>query len=138
MAISNGIIQYLESENIPALIKWPNDIYIHRKKIAGILIENSLNRNIIEYSVVGIGLNVNQEIFQSDAPNPTSMILETESVSDINNVFDKLLLVLENQLKILYNKKLEFIKNQLFTLPMISLLKVQLQMLKKPESLLSD
>lgn len=54
-------------------IKWPNDIYYEDKKISGILIENSLIGTTIERSVVGIGLNVNQEEFHSDAPNPVSM-----------------------------------------------------------------
>lgn len=55
-------------------IKWPNDIYVGDKKIAGILIENSLRGVAIGHSVVGIGLNVNQRQFLSDAPNPVSMV----------------------------------------------------------------
>lgn len=55
-------------------IKWPNDIYVGDKKIAGILIENSLRGVAIGHSVVGIGLNVNQRRFFSDAPNPVSMV----------------------------------------------------------------
>jgi len=53
-------------------VKWPNDIYWNDKKIAGILIENSLQGNKVK-SVVGIGLNVNQRIFRSAAPNPVSL-----------------------------------------------------------------
>lgn len=55
-------------------VKWPNDIYVGDRKIAGILIENSLSGSGIERSIAGIGLNVNQRIFVSDAPNPTSII----------------------------------------------------------------
>ena len=54
-------------------IKWPNDIYIGDKKLAGILIENNLRRTKIYESIVGIGLNVNQTTFLSDAPNPISL-----------------------------------------------------------------
>lgn len=54
-------------------IKWPNDIYVGQEKIAGILIENILNGSQINYSVVGIGLNVNQTEFISGAGNPTSL-----------------------------------------------------------------
>lgn len=54
-------------------IKWPNDIYYRDKKICGILIENTLSGAGIERSVVGIGINVNQDKFLSDAPNPVSM-----------------------------------------------------------------
>lgn len=55
-------------------IKWPNDIYVGDKKIAGILIENSLVGPMIGRSIVGIGINVNQRRFLSDAPNPVSMV----------------------------------------------------------------
>jgi len=54
-------------------IKWPNDIYYEDKKIAGILIENAIIGNEIKYSIAGIGLNVNQTDFHSDAPNPISL-----------------------------------------------------------------
>ncbi|MDL2243791.1 biotin--[acetyl-CoA-carboxylase] ligase [Bacteroidales bacterium OttesenSCG-928-J19] len=54
-------------------VKWPNDIYYRDEKLAGILIENEIQGQTIVRSVIGIGLNVNQEIFRSDAPNPTSL-----------------------------------------------------------------
>lgn len=55
-------------------IKWPNDIYWKDRKIGGMLIENTLCGKSIESSIVGIGLNINQEEFKSDAPNPVSLI----------------------------------------------------------------
>jgi len=58
-----------------AYIKWPNDIYVEEKKIAGILIENTLREKNISSSVIGIGLNVNQVDFSSDLPNPSSLKL---------------------------------------------------------------
>ncbi len=54
-------------------IKWPNDIYVGEKKICGMLIENRLQGSIIKDSIIGIGLNVNQTTFLSDAPNPVSI-----------------------------------------------------------------
>ena len=54
-------------------IKWPNDIYVGDKKICGVLIENRLHGRRIADCVVGIGLNVNQTEFLSDAPNPVSL-----------------------------------------------------------------
>lgn len=54
-------------------IKWPNDIYWREKKICGILIENNLSGYCIGRSIAGIGVNINQEIFRSDAPNPVSL-----------------------------------------------------------------
>lgn len=56
-------------------IKWPNDIYVGDEKIAGILIQNSISGSHLRTSVVGIGLNVNQTHFTSNAPNPTSFKL---------------------------------------------------------------
>ena len=75
--VSLGIIDVLRvlnpDVNSAFSIKWPNDIYLHDKKLGGILIENTLQGRIINASVVGIGLNINQEQFDSDAPNPVSL-----------------------------------------------------------------
>ncbi|MDR2520430.1 MAG: biotin--[acetyl-CoA-carboxylase] ligase [Bacteroidales bacterium OttesenSCG-928-I14] len=54
-------------------IKWPNDIYFKNKKIAGILIENEVICGKIIHSIIGIGVNVNQQTFESNAPNPVSL-----------------------------------------------------------------
>ena len=54
-------------------IKWPNDIYVGDRKICGMLIENRLQGSVIKDSIIGIGLNVNQRVFTSDAPNPVSL-----------------------------------------------------------------
>ncbi len=55
-------------------IKWPNDIFIIKHKIAGILIENKIIGNCLDVSVVGIGVNINQSIFDQKTPHPMSMI----------------------------------------------------------------
>ena len=54
-------------------IKWPNDIYYGDKKLVGILIENSLSGSMVDHTIVGIGVNVNQTEWLSNAPNPMSM-----------------------------------------------------------------
>ncbi len=54
-------------------VKWPNDIYFADSKVAGILIENDLLGSRVRSSVIGIGINVNQRHFVSDAPNPRSL-----------------------------------------------------------------
>lgn len=54
-------------------IKWPNDIYWKNKKLCGILIENSLIGSNIKESIIGIGININQTKFESNAPNPISL-----------------------------------------------------------------
>lgn len=66
-------------------VKWPNDIYYGDKKIAGILIETDLMGGRIRNAIIGIGININQRTFFSDAPNPISLfqILGKESNRDV-------------------------------------------------------
>lgn len=71
--VSVAIKQTLDKYADGFSIKWPNDIYWNEKKIAGILIENSLQAGKIKWMIIGVGLNVNQEIFESNAPNPVSL-----------------------------------------------------------------
>lgn len=71
-------------------IKWPNDIYYGDKKVAGILVENAIIGNEIKYSIAGIGLNVNQVEWQSDAPNPVSLKQITGRTYDIDALMQKL------------------------------------------------
>lgn len=54
-------------------IKWPNDIYYDDFKLSGTLIENTFSGAHLDYSIAGIGLNVNQTTFRSNAPNPISL-----------------------------------------------------------------
>ena len=77
MAISLGICDFLMRYIPVCTIKWPNDIYVNNDKIAGILIENSILGNQIVNTVAGIGLNINQKNFLSDAPNPVSLRILT-------------------------------------------------------------
>lgn len=58
-------------------IKWPNDMYVQGNKIAGILMENSLSRNAVQQSIIGVGLNVNQTEFDASIPNPVSLRMLT-------------------------------------------------------------
>ena len=70
-----SLIEFLHEYGIKAKIKYPNDIYVGEKKICGTLIENSLKSNRFSWSIIGIGLNVNQVEFDTSLPNPTSMRL---------------------------------------------------------------
>lgn len=64
-----------ESRDTFVRIKWPNDLYLGNRKTAGILIQNTLSNNHLQTSIIGIGLNVNQIVFHSEIPNPTSLAL---------------------------------------------------------------
>jgi BirA family biotin operon repressor/biotin-[acetyl-CoA-carboxylase] ligase len=92
-AISLGIFDFLQTE-LPQndiSIKWPNDIYIGDKKACGILIQNSVTGKLLNNAVVGIGLNVNQTHFVSDAPNPVSMKMLTGCDYNLDELLLKLL-----------------------------------------------
>lgn len=81
------IAEWLSYEQRPMLsIKWPNDIYIGNRKIAGILVENSLSGTKIQHSIAGIGINVNQEQWVSGAPNPVSIKQLTGVKADIDAI----------------------------------------------------
>lgn len=71
--VSLAVVKFLKTLNIEAQIKWPNDIYVKNKKIAGILIENNIIKDKIKSSIIGIGLNLNQEKFDVEIPNPISV-----------------------------------------------------------------
>ena len=73
--VSVALIDLLAKLNVHAEIKWPNDIYVNSKKIAGVLIENQLSGSFVKSTIIGIGLNVNQENFGD--LNATSIHLET-------------------------------------------------------------
>ena len=78
-------------------VKWPNDIYINKKKVVGILIQNSLAHKTINASVIGIGINVNQTQFSPDLPNPGSMKLFTNQDYDLDALIPELCYYIEKR-----------------------------------------
>ena len=88
VAIVDFLRRYLPGETVS--VKWPNDIYVGDRKICGILIENTLAGSRLEYSIVGIGLNVNQERFLSDAPNPCSITNFTGEKYPVDSLLEEL------------------------------------------------
>ncbi|HEY9168164.1 MAG TPA: biotin--[acetyl-CoA-carboxylase] ligase [Lutibacter sp.] len=74
MAVSLGLLAAVRSHiSSPLFVKWPNDILADKDKLAGILIENIISGNLIKQTVIGIGLNVNQEQFPATIGNITSL-----------------------------------------------------------------
>lgn len=72
-AVSLSLLDVLAGYTSDLSVKWPNDLYHQNKKIAGILIENQVQGARLTSSLVGIGINLNQENFYSNAPNPISL-----------------------------------------------------------------
>ncbi len=89
--VSIALLWILKELSIESKIKWPNDIYVGDKKIAGILIENKIMGNTLSESIVGIGLNVNQQEFLSGAKNPVSIKDILNKDVDINDTLENLL-----------------------------------------------
>ena len=90
-AVSQGIFKALQAFDVPRLkVKWPNDIMSGSSKLAGILIENSLVSDRITHSIVGIGLNVNQEEFPPYLPDAVSMKQRTKNHYNLNAVLEAL------------------------------------------------
>jgi BirA family biotin operon repressor/biotin-[acetyl-CoA-carboxylase] ligase len=106
MIISLGICDFLH-ELVPLVkIKWPNDIYVYNDKIAGILIENSIIGETIESCIAGIGININQEKFSPDIPNPVSLRIITGKETDTGTSLEKLLNCLDKRYKqLLYGER---------------------------------
>ena len=87
-----GIAEWLHQQVQNTSIKWPNDIYIGDKKAGGILIENTIRAENIKHAIIGIGLNINQQTFNADIPNPVSLRQITGEFYDIDHCFEALYL----------------------------------------------
>lgn len=72
-----SVHDFLLSEGIESRIKWPNDIWVGERKICGMLIENILDGTVVRSSIVGIGINLNQDAFDPSLPNPVSLSMLT-------------------------------------------------------------
>ena len=99
LSVIRSVARYLPDERLK--LKWPNDILVDNKKICGILVENSLKGNILEHSVVGIGINLNQQAF--GLPNATSLGILTGKEYDRENFIENLLIDIEHFLLKLKN-----------------------------------
>jgi BirA family biotin operon repressor/biotin-[acetyl-CoA-carboxylase] ligase len=112
MAVSLGICELLDKFIPGSKIKWPNDIYVNNDKIAGILIESTIMGSQIESCVAGIGLNINQTIFLSDAPNPVSLKLLTGKDFNTDELLQDLSVALDKKYKQLLNEDFETIMKE--------------------------
>jgi len=114
-AISLGIYDYLSEYISDVSIKWPNDIYVEDRKIAGILIENDLVGATLKDSIVGIGLNVNQEYFPEDLPNPVSLLQMIEKKLPLKKELRKLCGYLDKRYGMLSKGQIDKINREYHT-----------------------
>ena len=93
----------LEFEDLDLKLKWPNDILSGNSKIGGVLIENIIKGNLIKASIIGIGVNINQEYFEC-LPHASSLFQKTGYKIEIGEVFNSILVFLEIYLDRLSNE----------------------------------
>lgn len=110
--VSLAIKEELDTYTTDISIKWPNDIYWKDKKICGTLIENDLMGRNISQSISGIGINVNQEVFHSSAPNPISLQQITGKQYDIFGILRNIMLGVQSYYERLRNDDTEFIASR--------------------------
>jgi BirA family biotin operon repressor/biotin-[acetyl-CoA-carboxylase] ligase len=109
VAVSLAVVRVLEELEIPKIsIKWPNDIMSDNKKIAGILIENSFKSDNRIESIVGIGLNVNQNNF-SNLPKASSLSVITNLEYDLDLILDKVLFQIKRHCALISTGEISFL-----------------------------
>ena len=110
VAIRDLLAQYLPNP----LIKWPNDIYVNEKKIAGILIHHLIQGEEIKATIAGVGININQIDFDPTLPNPISMALITNQLYDVNQIAHELAEKLDELYGLIINQEWDTIEKQYF------------------------
>ncbi|MGB1040404.1 MAG: biotin--[acetyl-CoA-carboxylase] ligase, partial [Flavobacteriales bacterium] len=113
IAVCNAIHVIVSKRIGDTKIKWPNDILVGNKKICGILIENSIVGDKLGNSIIGIGLNVNQENFE-DNSMATSLKLETNTENSKSEILNQILASLEEQIGLIQLNKIEQRKKYYF------------------------
>ncbi len=94
LALRDALSAYAKSE---VSVKWPNDVYLGARKVAGILIQNQLAGQQVQHSIIGTGVNINQPAFPPELPFATSLYLDTGAPHDLDEVAASYLLALEQR-----------------------------------------
>lgn len=109
--VSLSILDFLKDHKIKdAKIKWPNDIYVRNKKIAGILIQNAISGNHLSKSLVGIGLNINEKDFPKELPNPVSLFQLVQRELLVLEESDHLIRILQKNYQLIKKSPQKIIK----------------------------
>jgi BirA family biotin operon repressor/biotin-[acetyl-CoA-carboxylase] ligase len=108
--VSVSLVNLLKKLKLTAQIKWPNDIYINRNKVAGVLIENQVVNGMVNKSIIGIGLNVNQQSFEGF--NATSLTLESGQSFPLHEVLFSFIHSFNEQWLAFNNQTKQVVKNE--------------------------
>ena len=103
VAIAETLSQFVDDKRL--FIKWPNDIYFGDKKLAGMLIQNTIEGRMMGVSIIGIGLNVNQIEFSKDIPNPISLKMISGQDFDLDNLLNLLVSSIKTKVESLRDKE---------------------------------
>lgn len=103
-AAAASVVNFLAGEGISAWVKWPNDVYVEKKKICGILIEHRIKGKVLKSSIIGIGINLNQTVFDPLVPNPTSVALLTGRKLDINEALERFCGIFARKMELVYSE----------------------------------
>lgn len=103
VAIVETLSQFVDDKRL--FIKWPNDIYFGDKKLAGMLIQNTIEGRMMGVSIIGIGLNVNQIEFSKDIPNPISLKMISGRDFDLDNLLNQLVSSIKTKVESLRDKE---------------------------------
>ena len=103
VAIVETLSQFVDDKRL--FIKWPNDIYFGDKKLAGMLIQNTIEGRMMGVSIIGIGLNVNQIEFSKDIPNPISLKMIFGRDFDLDNLLNQLVSSIKTKVESLRDKE---------------------------------
>ena len=103
VAIAETLSQFVDNKQL--FIKWPNDIYFGDKKLAGMLIQNTIEGRMMGVSIIGIGLNVNQMEFSKDIPNPISLKMISGRDFELDNLLNLLVFNIKTKVESLRYKE---------------------------------
>ncbi|MFO0356395.1 MAG: biotin--[acetyl-CoA-carboxylase] ligase [Sphingobacteriaceae bacterium] len=114
LSVHDLMAELLNSSQFDIKIKWPNDILVNSKKIAGILNENVIGNGLIQHAVIGIGININQIDFE-DLQAATSLKLLSEKTFEPKTILEKLCLCFEKRYLALKNGHYNELLNTYYT-----------------------
>lgn len=128
--VSLAVAEFIEeTTRVEAKVKWPNDILVNERKIAGILIENNLKGSTISSSILGIGINVNQLVFRNFGYVACSLSSLTGKTFDVSLIsymfFQKLDFYYQKMIRKEYHSILEMYSSRLFRLDIPSMYEIK-------------
>lgn len=111
-AVSNAIYRVLDGYGVPRLkVKWPNDIMSGSSKLAGILIENTIMNDEISHSIIGIGVNVNQEKFPKELASAVSLLQLKGRTFDLEDLMKDLARNIQEEFQLVDDGRSEELRN---------------------------